>query len=182
MEKLTLYAILFIFITSFQDRQIFIKDNTIQLIYKDTLYIRDTILLNELPFKYPIAQENIKGSLSHFGMRKHPILKRNRFHYGIDISANCGTDIYSAGYGKVIRIEYSKRGYGKNIIIKHNNEYSTLYAHLKDIKIKINDNVTPETIIGTVGKSGLAKGYHLHFEVIKSNKKVNPITYLYEQR
>jgi len=182
--KLILYALVIAAITSFDDKKTYIpfKEIEIETIYKDTLYIRDTILLNLIPHKYPISNADKKGTISPFGVRFHPILKYKRMHSGIDISANKGTPIYSSGYGKVIRIEKKRTGYGNNIIIKHNDEYSSLYAHLKDIKIKINDNVTPETLIGTVGKSGLATSPHLHYEVIKNNKKVNPINYLYEER
>jgi murein DD-endopeptidase MepM/ murein hydrolase activator NlpD len=181
--KLILYALVIAALTSFEDKETYIpyKYTEIETIYKDTI-IRDTVLLNTIPFIYPLKETDITGSLSPFGMRLHPILKRRKMHSGIDIGADKGTPIYSSGYGKVIRIEKKRTGYGNNIIIEHNKEYQSLYAHLKDIKIKIDDSVTPETVIGTVGKSGQADGYHLHYEIIKNNKKVNPINYLYEKR
>ena len=66
------------------------------------------------------------------------------------------------------------RGYGNYIVIEHEDGYKSAYAHLHTIKVKKGEKVDNEIVIGSVGKTGTATGYHLHFELIKSNKKIDP--------
>ncbi len=97
--------------------------------------------------------------------RRHPVLKHVRAHKGVDYVAPKGTPVRATGDGK---IEYmgTKDGYGHVVVIQHQNKYSTLYAHLLhfDTKIKNAKTVRQGQVIGYVGKSGLASGYHLHYE------------------
>jgi murein DD-endopeptidase MepM/ murein hydrolase activator NlpD len=97
--------------------------------------------------------------------RRHPVLKHVRAHRGVDFVAPKGTPVRATGDGK---IEYmgTKDGYGRVVVIQHQKKYSTLYAHLLrfDTKIKNTKTVRQGQVIGYVGKSGLASGYHLHYE------------------
>ena len=109
---------------------------------------------------------------SRFGPRS------GNFHDGLDISARKGTPIRAAASGRVIYSDKKMKGYGKLIIIKHNGPYSTVYAHNSVNYVKRNDFVRKGEIIGRVGDTGRATGPHLHFEVRKQRKAVNPLYYL----
>ena len=99
-------------------------------------------------------------------------------HKGIDFQAQKGTKIFAANDGKVVLIKESDEGYGNQILIEHSNDFKTRYAHLDNIWVKEGKNVKKGDIIGSVGNSGKSTGPHLHFEVIKQDKKVNPEEYL----
>ncbi len=115
---------------------------------------------------------------SHFNpKRKHPILHKVRAHRGVDYAAPKGTPVKSTGEGKVTFVGW-KKGYGKTIIVQHGSRYSTLYAHLSGFKkgIKRGRRVKQGQVIGFVGKTGSATGYHLHYEFRVNNVHKNPVT------
>ncbi len=114
---------------------------------------------------------------SRYGMRKHPILGYNRMHRGVDFAAPKGTPIYAAGNG-IIRKAQRNGNYGHYVEIKHNEQFSTAYAHLSRYAkgIKAGAHVRQGQIIGYVGSSGLSSGPHLHFEVRRNNKSINPLS------
>ncbi len=115
---------------------------------------------------------------SHFNLkRKHPILNKIRAHKGIDYAAPIGTPVKAAGDGKVAAIGRD-RGYGKRIILKHGQQYKTVYAHLNGyVKgLHVGKYVKQGQIIGYVGKTGLATGPHLHYEFRVNNTHRNPLT------
>lgn len=115
---------------------------------------------------------------SNFGYRKHPILGILRFHSGIDISAPYGSKVKAVLSGTIEKIGYDEEGYGIYIVIKHSSKLKTLYGHLSKVLVKEEQKVSRGQIIGKVGTTGLTTGPHLHFEVIKNDKKVNPRKYL----
>lgn len=103
---------------------------------------------------------------SGFSLKRwHPKLHRFRAHKGVDYSAPTGTAVQAAGDGRVT-FAGNKGGYGRVVIIQHGQRYSTLYAHLHRIKrgVKAGERVNQGQVIGTVGRSGLATGPHLHYE------------------
>ena len=114
---------------------------------------------------------------SRFGLRRHPILGYTRLHRGLDFAAPTGTPIFAAGNGKISRIGTNNE-YGKYIYIKHSNNYETVYAHLSRYSrgLKSGRKVKQGQIIGYVGRTGLATGPHLHYEVLHHSKPVNPRT------
>ena len=115
---------------------------------------------------------------SHFNpRRKHPVLNKIRAHKGVDYAAATGTPIKVTGDGKVQFIG-SKGGYGKTVIVKHGEKYSTLYAHMSRFRkgLKRGHPVKQGQIIGYVGKSGLATGPHLHYEFRMDGVHRNPVT------
>jgi len=112
---------------------------------------------------------------SGFGMRKHPILGYSKMHRGTDFAAPRGTPIYAAGDGVIERA--GRHGaYGKYIRIRHNGTYKTAYAHMARFAkgMKQGRRVKQGQVIGYVGSTGRSTGPHLHYEVIKNNKQVNP--------
>jgi murein DD-endopeptidase MepM/ murein hydrolase activator NlpD len=114
---------------------------------------------------------------SGFGKRKHPILGYTRMHKGVDFAAPKGTPIFAAGTGTV-REAGRHSGYGNYIEIRHDPEFSTAYGHLSRFAKGIHPGarVSQGQVIGYVGATGLATGPHLHYEVIRDHKKVNPLS------
>lgn len=112
---------------------------------------------------------------SRFGMRKHPILGYSKMHTGIDFAAGYGTPIYAAGDG-VVNFSGRKGGYGNYVKIKHNATYETAYAHMSRFGKGIHNGsrVKQGQIIGYVGSTGRSTGPHLHYEILKLGKHINP--------
>jgi len=118
----------------------------------------------------------VSGRLSSkFGNRIDPVSKRrNSFHKGIDISAPEGTPVYAAESGTVIEAGYKKSGYGNLVVIKHGSDLATYYGHLSKIIISSGDKVIKGKLIGKIGSTGKSTGPHLHFEIRKGNRALNP--------
>lgn len=112
---------------------------------------------------------------SGYGMRKHPILGYSRMHTGVDFAVPRGTPIYAAGDGTITYAGY-KGSYGKYVSIKHNNTYSTAYAHAHRIakNIKNGKRVKQGQVIAYVGSTGRSTGPHLHYEILRNGRHVNP--------
>jgi len=112
---------------------------------------------------------------SRFGMRSHPILGFSRLHAGVDFAAPSGTPIYAAGSGTV---EFAgvKGGYGNYVLLRHNSTFSTAYAHMSGFSraSRVGNRVRQGEVIGFVGTTGLSTGAHLHYEVHKGGRPVNP--------
>ncbi len=124
----------------------------------------------------PISKKEISSSVN-FGNRVHPIYKVEKFHEGVDLMSMEGTEIVSTASGLVEKIQKSNKGYGNMITIKHNDIYTTRYAHLKSIDVKQGDKVTKGQIIGIVGNTGTSTAPHLHYEIIENGKKVDPLKF-----
>ena len=136
-------------------------------------------LLSSLPSIQPVANKDLKRMVSGFGPRIHPVYKTIKMHEGMDFTASIGTPIYATANGTVIKSSYDRGGYGKHIIIKHGNfGYQTLYAHMDKILVNKGQKVKRGEVIGHVGNTGLSVGPHLHYEVHKDGKKLNP-SYFY---
>lgn len=114
---------------------------------------------------------------SEFGMRIHPMLKTKKIHKGVDFKAPFGTPVYATSAGAVT-FAGKETGYGNIIKIKHPAGYETRYAQLRDIHVTIGDKVSINQHIGGVGSSGTSSGPHLHYEILKDNKHVNPKAFL----
>ena len=110
---------------------------------------------------------------SSFGTRIDPFNKKFGFHSGVDLACPVGSKVYAARKGKVIFSGY-KGGYGLLLIVKHEHGYTSYYGHLRKVLIKAGDMVERGHIIGITGNSGRSTGPHLHFEVRKETRPINP--------
>jgi murein DD-endopeptidase MepM/ murein hydrolase activator NlpD len=95
-------------------------------------------------------------------------------HPGIDIALNKNSFVYSTAIGKVEKVD-SNEQFGLHILISHNKNYKTLYAHLSKVMVNVGDSVKRGQVIGFSGSSGHSTGPHLHYEVWKENKPINPL-------
>ena len=136
-------------------------------------------MLASIPAIQPVANKDLKRMASGYGYRIHPIYKTRKMHYGMDFSAKTGTEIYSTGDGVVSKVKRSKRGYGNYVKINHGFGYETLYAHMSKYIVKRGQKVKRGEVIGYVGNSGISTAPHLHYEVRKDNKKINPMNFYY---
>ncbi|MEM6735586.1 MAG: M23 family metallopeptidase [Bacteroidota bacterium] len=135
--------------------------------------------LASIPAIQPVSNKKLKRLASGYGMRMHPIYKVRRMHEGTDFSLPTGSPVYATGDGKVVATVSKFNGYGKYIKIKHGFGYQTLYAHLSQFLVRPGQLVKRGQVIGYSGNTGGSTAPHLHYEVIKNGKKVNPINYFY---
>ncbi|KKT83620.1 MAG: Peptidase M23/M37 [Microgenomates group bacterium GW2011_GWC1_44_9] len=99
-------------------------------------------------------------------------------HPGIDITAPVGSNIYPLKEGVVVLISYSKWGYGRSAVIDHGNGLQTRYAHMGKVFVQEGEKITTDMPVGEVGMTGRTTGPHLHLEVLKNERYVNPRPYL----
>ena len=145
------------------------SDGTVDYYNSNGLVLKRT--LDRKPMEFRSARIS-----SRYGWRRHPILKKRILHSGIDYAAPKGSRIYASGDGVVKRAEWAG-GYGKYVVIRHNSEFSTGYAHMNSFArgIKPGVRVKQGQVIGYVGSTGRSTGPHLHFEIIKNGKKIDPL-------
>lgn len=136
--------------------------------------IKELNKIKEIPIISPLSPNKIKRISSEFGMRKHPIFRTEFFHEGIDYSANKGEPVRSTANGVVIYTN-NRGNYGNQVLIEHENNYSTRYAHLSKIYVNTGDIVNVGDTIGLVGSTGLSTGPHLHYEIRINNIPINPL-------
>ncbi len=130
-------------------------------------------LLEEFPSAVPL--EHGEYSLSSvYGIRTHPISGKTKKHFGIDLAAPADKPVYAAASGIILDVVYSKQGYGIHVIIKHRFGFQTLYGHLSTVLVEKGQRIHQHELIGTVGNSGNSTGYHLHYEIVKNEIKIDP--------
>jgi len=115
---------------------------------------------------------------SGFGMRKNPVTGNVRMHEGVDLAAPAGTEVYSVGNGTVSETGYDNI-YGNYVIVKHDNNWVSLYGHLQKVNVGLKDSVKSGTIIGRVGTTGQSTGPHLHFELRQNGMARDPDKFLF---
>ena len=131
-------------------------------------------MLASIPAIMPISNKDLKRTASGWGFRIHPVYKIRRFHTGMDFTAPIGTEIYATGDGIIRELDNSRSGYGRSILIDHGFGYHTLYGHMSEYNVKKGQAVKRGSVIGYVGNSGTSTGPHVHYEVHKNGKPVNP--------
>lgn len=145
------------------------------------LAINKEDMLASIPSIQPVSISDMRRIGGYYGMRIHPIYKTRMHHDGMDFSAPRGTDVYATGKGVVSRVVYSRqrRGYGTFIEIDHGYGYKTLYAHLEEVLVRRGEEVKRGDVIGLVGNTGASTAPHVHYEVKRNNRHIDPINYYY---
>ncbi|MEA2030095.1 MAG: M23 family metallopeptidase [candidate division Zixibacteria bacterium] len=129
--------------------------------------------LNHTPSIWPS-----KGWISRgYGMKPDPFTGIIRMHRGIDIANHIGTPVVAAADGKVVS-EGKNGGLGKSVAIDHGYGFVTRYAHLSGYEVKRGEYVKRGDVIGLIGSTGYSTGPHLHYEVIRNHKSINPYKYI----
>ena len=141
--------------------------------------IFNKIKSNEKMYRHIPSISPVKGYIgSKYGYRTDPIDGKRRMHSGLDFPVNLNTDVVATGDGVVTKAQYDS-GWGRYIKIDHGYGYETVYAHLWKINVKKGQKVKRGDKIGKSGNSGRAAGFHLHYEVHKNNKTVDPLNYFF---
>lgn len=135
--------------------------------------------LASIPAIQPVQNEKLRHVASGFGYRTDPFTKARKMHEGMDFTAKTGTPIFASGDGIVVRADNSASGFGNHIVIRHGYGYESLYAHLSKYKCRAGQRVKRGDIIGYVGSTGRSEAPHLHYEVHKNGKVVNPLNFYY---
>ena len=126
----------------------------------------------------PSGRPITKGWLSsYYGMRTHPLSGRKEMHKGIDFAGKMGGEVIAVAKG-VVTYAGKKYGYGQVIDIAHGNGYITRYGHNSKILVSVGDTVEKGFQIAEIGSSGRSTGPHVHFEVLKNGRQVNPTKFI----
>lgn len=137
-------------------------------------------MINSTPAIQPISIDDFRRISDYYGPRRDPFNGEMRMHRGMDFTGPVGTEIYATGDGKVEEAEFNSFGYGNQVVIDHGFGYKTIYAHLRKIDVEVGEEVKRGQVIGELGNTGRSTGPHLHYEVRKNGKAVNPINYYFD--
>lgn len=154
-----------------------------QSVSYDSLFVmarNKSDMLAHIPAIFPLKETEVKYISSYFGYRPDPIYKIEKFHSGMDFSANLGTEAYATGDGVVYDVERNEWGYGNMVILDHGYGYKTRYAHLLKPAVRKGQKVKRGQVIGYIGATGKATGVHLHYEVLKNDDQIDPINFFYQ--
>ena len=149
-------------------------------IRENQLVVLDNYLLNENLRKevQPSGRPILKGWISsYYGMRTHPSSGRRERHKGMDFAGKLGGPVIAVAKG-VVTYSGKRWGYGKVIDINHGNGYVTRYAHNSRLLVSVGDTVEKGFQIAEIGSSGRSTGPHVHFEVIKDGREINPVRFI----
>jgi murein DD-endopeptidase MepM/ murein hydrolase activator NlpD len=158
------------------------KNNNQYFGHNISLRTEDLTLLNSIPALQPIEKQALTQLACGYGLRKNPYHNGNYFHKGIDLVAVRRTPVLASAPGKILDVRRSEleMGEGNVIVIDHGNGYKTRYTHLGEILVKPGQRIDKGATIATIGMSGGSVSPHLHYEILKNNKHVDPIEYLME--
>lgn len=118
---------------------------------------------------------------SRMGLRTDPVSGGRDFHAGLDIAGDRGQPVYATADGRVTQRGY-QGAYGNLLVLDHGFGLVTKYGHLSSYSVKPGDHVTRGQVIGRVGNTGRATGYHLHYEVLANGRLINPLQLLTQQK
>ena len=143
----------------------------------DFLLSRRSLDSQQTPAGWPVKGGWVS---SNFGSRLHPMTGRKQFHKGVDIPGRLGADVLAVADGVVSRSEKSGT-YGWMVEIDHGDGYTTLYSHNSENTVEVGATVVKGQTIAKVGSTGRSTGPHVHFEVAKNKRTINPVRYLYKK-
>jgi murein DD-endopeptidase MepM/ murein hydrolase activator NlpD len=134
-------------------------------------------LLSSIPSIQPVSSSDLKRMASGYGYRIDPFIKKRTMHWGMDFSAITGTPIYATGDGRISRADARAVGFGNHVRIDHGFGYVSIYAHMDKIVVRRGNRVKRGDLIGYVGNTGRSVAPHLHYEIVKDSRKINPINF-----
>lgn len=155
-----------------------LADRRTQLAVLEDLMLNRNLRARVQPEGRPVASGWLS---SRFGRRTDPFTGKPALHRGVDFAGRPGTEVMSAGDGVVI-FAGSRYGYGRMVEINHGNGYVTRYAHNNDNLVQVGDTVRKGQTIATMGATGRATAPHLHFEVLRDGRQVDPLPYIQARR
>jgi murein DD-endopeptidase MepM/ murein hydrolase activator NlpD len=157
------------------EKELSIRESEIAAV--DFLLSRNSLETQQTPTGWPVEGGWIS---SNFGSRLHPISGKKQFHRGVDIPGKEGSSVLAVADGVVIR---SKKGpaFGWLVEIDHGDSYSTLYSHNRKNLVSQGETVVKGQAIAELGSTGRSTGPHVHFEVAKNKRSINPVRYLYKK-
>jgi murein DD-endopeptidase MepM/ murein hydrolase activator NlpD len=166
------------FLARLDELQLMIQYDENRLAVMESLLMDEKISRTMFPDAWPVKGGWIS---SLFGYRSDPFTGKKAFHSGLDIAGRKGSAVQAAAAGVVVHAG-RKRGYGNSVEIRHANGYSTRYAHADELLVAPGEKIEKGQPIATVGNTGRSTGPHLHFEVIKDDRRVNPKKFLQASR
>ncbi|HEY0678041.1 MAG TPA: M23 family metallopeptidase [Chitinophagaceae bacterium] len=137
------------------------------------------VLLASTPAIQPVSNKDLNRVASGFGYRIDPVYKTVKFHGGLDFAAPQGTPIYATANGNIKVAGNLGNGYGNHVIINHGYGYETLYGHMFRINVRNGQRVKRGEILGYVGSTGKSTGPHVHYEVHKNGRPIDPVYFFY---
>ncbi len=143
----------------------------------DFLLSRSSLETKQTPAGWPVEGGWVS---SNFGSRLHPISGKKQFHRGVDIPGKLGASVLAVADGVVIRSKKAST-YGWVIELDHGDGYTTLYSHNRKNLVAVGETVVKGQAIAEIGSTGLSTGPHVHFEVAKNKRSINPVRYLYKK-
>lgn len=155
-----------------------IQSNSLESVYEEA--VNNQHFLACKPSINPISPGDPTWLTSSYGFRHDPFTKRRTAHHGIDLAGPYGLDIHCTGEGTVIIARFSRFGYGKEVVVDHGYGFTSKYAHLQDIQVEIGQKIKRGEVVGTLGNTGRSTGPHLHYEIRKDGRPVNPMYFFYE--
>lgn len=146
-----------------------------QVIPRKHKHLLDSVF-RYIPNMNPLNPATTDRLSSEFGYRLHPIQNTIKNHVGIDLAAEKGNYVYAPASGIVKNAQVSDEGYGKKITLLHGYGFETIYGHLSLILVKKRQKIKKGDVIGLVGSTGESTAPHLHYEVIKNNQNIDPLS------
>jgi murein DD-endopeptidase MepM/ murein hydrolase activator NlpD len=153
-----------------------LKDRERQLSVLESLISTRNLSNQIVPGGRPVVQGWIS---SYFGGRTDPFTGRNAFHRGLDFAGRAGSQVVAVASG-VVTFSKDRFGYGRTVEINHGNGYVTRYAHNQKALVKVGDTVQKGQAIALMGSTGRSTGPHLHFEVLRNGRAVDPLRFVKE--
>lgn len=137
-------------------------------------------MLAAIPAIVPVPHNtnSVRQISSGYGYRIHPLYKISKFHSGMDFTGTIGTPVHATGNG-VVESCTTDKGYGKYVVVNHGYNYKTVYAHLNKINVKKGQTVKRGDVIGEMGNTGQSTAPHLHYEVRKNDRPVDPVNFYF---
>lgn len=143
----------------------------------DFLLSRNTLESQQTPAGWPVSGGWVS---SNFGSRMHPMTGKKQFHKGVDIPGKIGAEVLAVADG-VVKRSIKSGNYGWLVEVDHGDSYTTLYSHNRKNLVEEGQTVTKGQAIAEIGSTGRSTGPHVHFEVSKNNRRINPVKYLYRK-